>query len=221
MKYEITDITMGFFGRTLHRIKALRDFGDVEAGELGGWIEREENLSQDGDAWVDDDAKVYDSAHVYGDAWVYDDAQVCGNARVSDDASVFGNAYVYGNAQVFGNARVYGNAYVYGDARVFGEASVHGNASVFGNARVSGKGYVRGNALIQNTRDMLQVGPLGSKYDFATFFMCADGLIRVCCGCFYGTIAEFTKRVKEIHGDSKYGREYRLAAELAKEAISG
>ncbi len=63
-KYEFTGETKELAGLTLHRIRALRSFADVEAGELGGWIERKENLSQDGLAWV------YGNAWVYGDAWV-------------------------------------------------------------------------------------------------------------------------------------------------------
>lgn len=76
-KFEFTGETMTtFFGKTLHRIRAIADiinsFGDVivKAGQLGGWLEKEENLSQDGNAWVCDDARVYD------DAWVCDDAVV-------------------------------------------------------------------------------------------------------------------------------------------------
>ena len=34
-KYKLTKETMCFDGVTLHRIQALKDFGDVEAGELG------------------------------------------------------------------------------------------------------------------------------------------------------------------------------------------
>lgn len=73
---------------TLRRIVALRDFGDVKAGDKGGWIEKEENLSQDGNAWV------------CGDAWVFGNAQVCGKARV------YGKAWVCGDAQVCGDAHV-------------------------------------------------------------------------------------------------------------------
>lgn len=49
-KYEMTDETKIVNGRRLHRIKALRDFGSVKAGELGGWIQCEENLSHEGTA---------------------------------------------------------------------------------------------------------------------------------------------------------------------------
>ena len=67
-KYEMMqDQTIEWCGRTLYRIRALRDFGNVRAGDVGGYIECERNLSQDG------------NARVYGDAWVYGDARVYGN----------------------------------------------------------------------------------------------------------------------------------------------
>lgn len=53
---------------TLHRIVALRDFGDVRKGDIGGWIENENNLSHDDDCWVYDNAEVCGEARVYGDA---------------------------------------------------------------------------------------------------------------------------------------------------------
>ena len=97
-KYELTAEFIEKWGKKLFRIKALISFGSVEVGELGGYVEKEDNLAQDGNAWV------YGNARVYGNAWVY------------------GNARVYGNAEVYGNARVYGNAEVYGDAEVCGNA---------------------------------------------------------------------------------------------------
>ena len=98
-KYEFTGETKVEFGITLHRIRAVVAIAaiDVAAGDLGGWIEKESNLSLvSGDAWVSDNALVSDNA------------RVSGNARVSDNARVYGNARVSGNAWVSGNARVYG-----------------------------------------------------------------------------------------------------------------
>ena len=58
-KYELLkDDAITSFGRTLYRIKATTDFGDVKKGELGGYIEKEENLSENGNAWVSGDAEV-------------------------------------------------------------------------------------------------------------------------------------------------------------------
>lgn len=116
-KFELTTESItNEAGKKLFRIKALIDFGDVKAGELGGYVEKEGNISQDGNAWV------YDDARVSGNAWVY------GNARVSGNTWVYDNAKVYGNAKAYGDAKVYGNAWVCGDARVSGNAKVYGNA---------------------------------------------------------------------------------------------
>ena len=103
-KYELTTNTKIVLGRKLFQIRALASFGNVKAGELGGYIESENNLTQNGNAWVRDDACVC------GDAQVCGNACVCGNARVYGNAQVYGNAYVYGNACVCGNARVSGNS---------------------------------------------------------------------------------------------------------------
>ena len=93
-KYRLTDETIKHNGATLYRIEALRDFGDVTAGDKGGFVQSEINLSQEGDCWI------YDEAAVYGKGWVS------------------GKAKVYGKAEVFGKARVYGEAMVCGDAMV-------------------------------------------------------------------------------------------------------
>lgn len=71
-KFELTaESKINIFGKKLFRIKALISFGDVEEGETGGWIEKEENLEQSsGDAWVYGNAEVYGNARVYGNAWV-------------------------------------------------------------------------------------------------------------------------------------------------------
>ena len=143
-KYELTSNFKMIAGRKLFQIKALISFGDVEAGDLGGYIETVNNLVQEGDAWV------------------------------------------YGNARVSGNAEVYGNARVYGDA------------------------WVSGNA------DWLLIGRIGSRAAFTTFFKCRNKLIRVSCGCFYGTIAEFRAKVATTHGNNKHAQMYNLAADMAE-----
>ena len=95
-KYELVlNDTKVINGRTLYRIRALVAIAatvvtpTVTVGDLGGYIERVENLAAEGDAWVS------------GNAQVSGDAQVSGNARV------YGNAHVSGDAQVSGDARVY------------------------------------------------------------------------------------------------------------------
>ena len=75
-KYEFTDEKIfftdirDFSSHAVHRIRAVRDFGTVKAGDLGGWLEKEENLSHDGEAWVGGEAQVTGAALVTGDALV-------------------------------------------------------------------------------------------------------------------------------------------------------
>ena len=248
-KYELTEETVTVYGKTLYRIRAVRDFGSVKTGEFGGYIEKEENLSHFGDAWVYGNAKVYGDARVSGNAWIYGDARVFGNAwaygnakvygdaRVSGNARVYGNAKVYGdarvsgnawaygevqvagNAWIYGDARVFGNAWVYGDARVFDNAWVYGNAKVYGDARVSGNARVYGNAEVFNTRHFFVQGPIGSRDGYVTFYRTKDDTVEVRCGCFSGSLQEFVNQVEETHGGSRYEKEYKLAAELAKVCI--
>ena len=203
-KYELTSESITYFGRKLFRIKALISFDKAKAGEFGGYIEKEENLSQNGNAWVYGDAMVFDNARVFGNAWVFDNARVFGNAEVSGDAWVSDNAEVFGNAWVSGDAEVFGNAWVFDNARVFGNAEVSGDAWVSDNARVSG------NA------DYMCIKGTGSAFRNTTFFKTKNGDVSVKCGCFSGNLIEFEKKVKETHGNSKFAKEYLAAIELVK-----
>ena len=99
-KYELTQNSIKIDNKTLYQIKALKDFGSVKKGDLGGYIESEKNLSYDGNCWVSG------NAHVYGNALVSGNAQVSGNARVYESARVSGNAQVFESARVYGNARL-------------------------------------------------------------------------------------------------------------------
>ena len=208
-KFELTsEFITNIFGTKLFRIKALCEFGNVKAGELGGFLEKEENLSNDGDAWVYGNASVSGDARVSGDAWVYGNARVSGNASVSGDARVSGNARVYGDAEVSGDASVSGNA------RVYGDAEVSGNARVSGNAEVSGDAWVYGNT------DYATAKGFGSEYRNTTFFRGKDGDIKVVCGCFYGNLEEFRTKVKETHKDTKKAKEYLMLADLMEYRFS-
>ena len=135
-KFELmTESKMNVFGKTLFRIRALVDFSFVKAGDVGGWIEEEGNLSQSGNAWV------------------YGDAEVCGDARV------------------------------YGDARVCGND------------------------------DYTTIKGFGTCFRTTTFFRCKDKTVKVACGCFLGTIAEFRKQVKRTRS-GKIAKEYLMIADL-------
>jgi len=213
VKYELTEEKRIVGDIALYRIRALKDFGDVKAGDLGGWIGSERNLSQNGDAWVSGNAQVF------GNAWVSENARVSGDAQVCGKARVFGNAWVFGDAWVFGNTWVFGNAWVSGNARVCGNAQVFGDARVCGNAQVSGNAWVSGNARLRQTSDYLTIGPIGSRESFTTFYWTENG-ISVSCGCFTGKLDEFAAKVDETHGDNRYGKAYKAAIEAVKQIMA-
>ncbi len=164
-KYELTDETMELEdekGRahTLYRIKALKSIDirpnwpsprRIEAGKVGGWIESEKNLSQEGNCFVDDDAKVYGNAQVRDDAYVYF------NGEVYENAEVYGSADIGDYSKVHGSAKLYDNAYTVGydfSEEDKGEEpdphgpDVSGNAEVYEHAELDGKCTVSGNAKI-------------------------------------------------------------------------
>ena len=176
-KYELTGETIKYKGYTLHRIKALKDIVinteiTIKKGNLGGWIEKEYNLSQDGNCWVSGKAKVFGDATVKGCAYVSDYVEVHGNAIIRDNSKVYGYADVYGHSwigdksEIFGNAAVHGEAFVNGYAKVYGYADVYGHSwigdksevycdtKIYGNAQIydetviCGKCCVYGNALV-------------------------------------------------------------------------
>ena len=88
-KYEITDIAHEKYP-FLHRVRALRDIGsEVKAGDLGGFVESESNLSTEDDmSWIYDDAIAAENAYVDQNARLFGKAVICGCAYVSQGAAL-------------------------------------------------------------------------------------------------------------------------------------
>ncbi len=125
-KYEITYIQHPR-NPQLFRIRALRDIPrvNVKAGDFGGFVQSESNLSQEGDCWIGDNACVYGDAYISGNARIFQNAQVCGNAQVYGNAQVFGDAKVYDRSRIFGDAKIYGNAQVFSNTWVSGDLEIN------------------------------------------------------------------------------------------------
>ena len=153
-KYELTGQTKVIIPSVivLHRIRALRGIQQhgVKVGDLGGWIESEKNLSQEGECWVGGNALVYGGSFVAGDALVDGDAVVKDISIVAEDALVEGCAIVAGYS------------------------IVKGDAIVRGDTRLSS------NAIIASTHDYLVIGPIGSRDDYTTFYCAATGIWVCC-----------------------------------------
>jgi len=115
----------------LKRVRALKSFANIKKGQIGGWVEGEWNLSQEGDCWVDGEAKVWE------------------NAKVSENAQLWGKSCVYGNAQIYGEASVWGESQIFDNAKIFDEASIFGYAKIFGNVEIGGKSKICNNTNIE------------------------------------------------------------------------
>ena len=159
-----------------YRIKALKDFADVKAGDIGGYVTNKNNLSQKGNCWI------YDNGKVYGKAKVYGNARVSGNALVTCvyGRSAFPNpdevpakivgARVYGNAHITNNAIISHNTKVCGNTRVDGDIHVSGDDA----ANICSRGIISfGNGLpytvVVTDHHMLINGELYSKLQWEFF----------------------------------------------------
>ena len=181
----------------LFRIKALKDFNDVKKGDIVGYIQSENNLSQLDDCWIYDDAVVRDNAKVCHNAQIYDEVIVMGNAEVCGNAQICGDAFVMGNAEVCDNAQVRGKAIVCDNARIRGHAVVQHDAVVRGNAQIWG------DAMISSDKDYIVFKNWWSSGRYFTWTR-SNNMWKV--GCFYGTGEEL---IAKAYADSEEkGREY-------------
>ena len=164
-KYELVkEDSIVVEGFTLFRIRALKDFFVVKAGELGGYIEHEGCLSHEGYAWVYDDAKVYNASKVteggsvrnnaiihngskvFGFASVEGDAVVADFSIVKEEVTISGNAVIE-NSTVIGNAKVRENAHVHSKSIVKGFSDIGGNANI-NDAVIDGTSVVTGSSYV-------------------------------------------------------------------------
>jgi len=180
-------------GKPLFQIKALRTFGVVKKGDLGGFIESENNLSHDGNCWV------YDNAQVYGNG------EVSGDGKVFGYGQVFGNGKVYGNGTISGNGTVYGNGIVYGNGRVSGYGKVYGNGMVFGNGKVIDNDWVTNTFYVT-----------GSKHA-----VCLSSYTSLTIGCHARTFKEWEETFEDVGKENEYTTEQiKEYGELIKFAIA-
>lgn len=215
-KYElILNDSIELSNNKLFRVRALISFDEVKAGDLGGYIQSEKNLSHDGNAWVADNAKVSGNAEVSGNAVVWGEAEVSGNAKVSGNSWVAGTVKVSGNAEISGKALVWGKVEISGNAKVWHNVEISGNAKVSGNAELSGNAVVwgdvevSGNAKVSGNAELYGDAKVDKLEDIIVFknhwssgnpftYTKSNKMWKV--GCFYGTGQEL---IKKAYRDSK------------------
>lgn len=138
---------------TVYRIRALRPVGlRARKNDLGGYVQSLDNLSQEGDAWLADEACATGNSRIWGQAWVGENAILRDQAWAFEDACVYGHGALGGATRVFGQSRVYGNTIVAGDTLISGHAIIRDHAHVLGRCWVSGAARVGGDCWLAGSQ---------------------------------------------------------------------
>ena len=162
-KYEILmdeKNTIEFEGRVLHRIRALKNFGLVEIGEIGGYVQTEDNLSQYGNCWIYDDAKCMDNAKctdnsvMYWNSCMYDNSRMFNNSKMYDNTKMFDNSRMFNNSKMsdntkmFDNAMMYGNSAMYNNSQMFNDSNMFNNTKMYDNSKMYGNSQMRDESMM-------------------------------------------------------------------------
>lgn len=190
-KYELTTESKIIDGHTVYRIKALKGFKTiigrrVNAGDLGGWVESEANLSHEGTCWLFDEAAGYENSRRY------DNSVGHGNSRQSGNSRQYGDSWQYEDSQQSGDSQQYGFSEQFGNSRQYGSSRQFGNSCQFGNSH-------HRTGADDGTGRILCIGPCGEMR--RTITIQPDNTIVA--GCFHGNFDEFRRAVA-----AKYGEDY-------------
>ena len=141
-KYEILmdeENTIEWKGHTLHRIKALIDFNDVRKGDIGGYVEKEKNLSQYGDCWIYNNAKAMDSSRLYDNSAMYDYSIMFDNSIMRDNSEMHDDSELHGNSAMYNNSMMFDNSSMHDSSIMYDSSEMHDNSTLNNSAKLYGK----------------------------------------------------------------------------------
>lgn len=216
-KYIFTSEEVVLHGHTLHRIQATKDFCDVKAGDLGGLIENEKNLSQENTCWVYPGACAFEKSLIIDDAKLHEEVMAHGCCVIAENANLKGRIHIYGNSYITGDCTIKNMAKL--PIRISGAAEIRYNAEIIAYSPFLTflNEKFKKHAKIHSNSDYLCIGPIGSRSDYTTFYNTEDQGIWVTCGCFNGSIDDFKRQMKKTHPRrSQYRKEYTDAIRMAK-----
>lgn len=220
-KYEIVkDNFKEVNGVKVYRIRALKDFQNdllrnkkIKKGDLGGYIESEKNLSQEGNCWIADNAIVCDNATIKDNSVILD------NATVSKYAAISENTTIFEYAKIWGSAKIHGQILIGGHAKIYDHANVHGLVVL------AGAHFIGNNADIKEMGDVMTILGLDTAYDNITFYRTkSETEISLVYWKFNGiTIDEFRKELAVVYYNAvqnmeslHYARELDKICDLAE-----
>lgn len=165
-KYEITSSYIYVGLHKLYRIRATRDIQNpykiIHKGELGGYIEKEDNLDPYDESWIEsgvhlcENSKVKDLAYLTGNITLFDNSIVC------DKVTMFG----YGEIQLFGNSNIYQNARLQNknfesmkinNSSIFGDSDIYGSPFIFNSYIIDSCIQEKSKVLNSNIQDLADI----------------------------------------------------------------
>lgn len=112
-KYEFSGVTKERSGIILRQVRAIQDFGEIKAGDVGGFIQHEHNLSQSGLCWLDKDSICYGDSKITSDAFVANSTII--SSKIGAESSILdsfvcnseitGESYISNSTISFTNIR--------------------------------------------------------------------------------------------------------------------
>lgn len=148
-KYKFTGQTKTVNGHVLHRIVAIKDFGHIKAGTVGGYIESCRNLSPSGDAWVCKDAMIYGpNTQITENAIIGGKSVVCGPIKISGCTKISGKCRISCKVPDFYNSLdqieilIWGNTTISGDCKISGRNIRICNTTIDGTVEIKDNTHV-------------------------------------------------------------------------------
>lgn len=135
-KYELVNEDYIDNGIKAYSIKSLK------TGEIGGDVMGYENLSQEGNCWIEENCAVYDNSTVQ------DDAMVCGKLRIEGNVTISRKAHIHSVencdiADEYNNGSIItDNAHISlesKDSWIVGTFKISGNVDIVGSPQINGK----------------------------------------------------------------------------------
>ena len=116
---------------TVYRIQAIKDFGDVKKGDLGGFVSDEYCISP------------------YGNCWVYDDSIVVASS-IADNVEVRKNSMVVSSFLtdnvIIEGSKIFNKSVVTDGTKIGGKMTIK-HSVISGNSRISGEKVIEGEVI--------------------------------------------------------------------------
>ena len=182
----------------------------MKVGDVGGFVESEWNLSQEGNCWIYDDAKCMDSASVCDNAKMYNRSCMCDNSRMYDNSIMFNNSVMYDYSIMYDNSEMYGNSIMFNNTRMYNNSIMCNNSIMYNNSKMFDNSSLHGNAKISDSailkdddslygkinKSFKKIFQYQCKHRFLTAILTEENEILYSIGCQTGiTKAEFIDRI--------------------------